>query len=89
MGFLDSFKKGLEEKTNTINETRNHNYMTVIDREQGRYNNLNKQNDADLIEKIKSEHTSKSDKYIILEILINRGYKKNENGRLEPPSSPL
>lgn len=84
MGFFDSMKKGFDNETNRINDSREHSsYKTVKERDNDHYDNLCGQSDGALLNKMKSTSTSEDDKKIIISILERRGYvqvKKKKSG---------
>ena len=82
MGFFDSMKKGFEDESNKIKESREHsNYRTVKAQEQERYDDLNRKSDSALFSKMNSAFTSNTEKNTIAMILNERGYKKDEYDR--------
>ena len=81
MGFFDSFKKGFEDASNKENERqRTSSYRTVKQRDSEHFNELNRESDSILLNKMKSAFISDEDKRIIDGILRSRGYQRAANG---------
>ena len=81
VGFFDSFKKGFEDASKKENERqRTSSYRTVKQRDSEHFNELNRESDSILLNKMKSAFISDEDKRIIDGILRSRGYQRAANG---------
>lgn len=81
MGFFDSFNKSFKEESQQSADRRERStYRTVAQQDIDHYNELDRQSDGALINKMKSTYVSDKDKVIIDQILKNRGYRKATNG---------
>lgn len=81
MGFFDSFKKGFEDASKKENERqRTSSYRTVKQRDSEHFNEINRESDSILLNKMKSAFISDEDKRIIDGILRSRGYQRAANG---------
>lgn len=84
MSFFDSLKKGFNEESERINESKQRsNYKTLLAKEWEHFDNLNSQSDGALLSKFNSIFISDNDKEIIVSILEGRGYKKNNKGQFD------
>ena len=84
MGFLDSFRNSYKtEKEKSIKRQQNSTYRTLKQQQSDWINELNSLSDSKLIEKVRSDFTSKTDKKIIMCLLSRRGYIMNKNGTFD------
>ena len=81
MGLFDRIKKVLEDASKKENERqRTSSYRTVKQRDSEHFNELNRESDSILLNKMKSAFISDEDKRIIDGILRSRGYQRAANG---------
>lgn len=79
MSFFDSFKKGFEDQNEKTAE-RQAKSRALEQEEYDHFCDLNRQSDSILLNKLNGIFMSVSDKKIVEEILISRGYKKTTDG---------
>lgn len=81
MGFFDSFRQGFEDGSKSAAERQaNSRYRTLAQQEAERYGELAAQSDSVLLGKLRGTFTSESDKELIGQILVSRGYRKHGSG---------
>ena len=82
MGFFDSMKKGFEEENKANEERRSRSrYQTVAQMDSDRYNKYASKSDGELIALSNAIYLSEEEKELAANILIERGYTKDDKGK--------